>query len=123
MKRIVIDLDNTISITVKGNYQEAIPVPGMVNKIKEYKESGFEIIIYSSRNMRTYEGNIGKINIHTLPVIIEWLNKFNIPFDEIHIGKPWCGENGFYVDDRAIRPDEFKKLSYGEISELLGIKK
>ncbi|HFM3195463.1 TPA: capsular biosynthesis protein, partial [Escherichia coli] len=43
----------------------------------------------------------------------------NIPYDEIIVGKPWCGTNGFYVDDKAIRPSEFISLSETEIAELL----
>lgn len=72
----------------------------------------------TARNMRTYEGNIGKINIHTLPIIIDWLNKHNVPFDEIIVGKPWCGNEGFYVDDRAVRPDEFSRMSMDELNTL-----
>lgn len=71
--------------------------------------------------MRTYNGNIGKINANTLPIIIEWLNKHNVPYDEIHIGKPWCGLNGFYIDDKAIRPNEFLSMSINEIQKLVGI--
>jgi capsule biosynthesis phosphatase len=71
--------------------------------------------------MRTYEGNVGKINIHTLPVITKWLTEHDVPFDEILVGKPWCGNEGFYVDDKALRPDEFTRLSFEEISELLGM--
>ncbi len=69
--------------------------------------------------MRTYDGNVGKINIHTLPTIIEWLDKHAVPYDEIHVGKPWCGFEGFYIDDKAIRPSEFVNLSYDEIQGLL----
>ena len=75
-------------------------------------QQGFEIVICSSRNMRTYEGQIGKINAHTLPVILDWLARHEIPSDEIHVGKPWCGTEGFYVDDKAIRPSEFLALSH-----------
>ena len=73
--------------------------------------------------MRTYDGNIGKIAANTLPIIVDWLKKHDIPFDEIHIGKPWCGQEGFYVDDRAVRPSEFRKHSYDEIKKLLGLEK
>lgn len=69
--------------------------------------------------MRTYENNIGKINIYTLPNIIQWLNKNEIPFDEVIVGKPWCGFEGFYVDDKTIRPSEFVEKSYEEILTLL----
>lgn len=42
-----------------------------------------------------------------------------MPYDEIIIGKPWCGYDGFYVDDKAIRPSEFISLNYEQIKELL----
>ena len=42
-----------------------------------------------------------------------------MPYDDIVIGKPWCGFEGFYVDDKAIRPSEFSTLSYEEICTLL----
>ena len=118
MKRLIMDLDNTITSTVNGDYSNSKPIEGIIEKIRVYKEEGFEIVISSSRNMRTYEGNVGKININTIPIIIEWLNKYNVPYDELYVGKPWCGFDGFYVDDKAIRPDEFISLTYSEIREL-----
>jgi capsule biosynthesis phosphatase len=69
--------------------------------------------------MRTFEGNVGKINIHTLPVVTEWLDRHDVPYDEIHVGKPWCGFEGFYIDDRAIRPSEFTRLTPEEIEALI----
>jgi capsule biosynthesis phosphatase len=69
--------------------------------------------------MRTYEGNVGKISAHTLPIIVTWLQEHDVPYDEIHVGKPWCGHEGYYVDDRAIRPSEFLKYSHEEIVDLL----
>jgi capsule biosynthesis phosphatase len=122
MKRIIIDLDETLCFTKDGNYLESVPNTALIDKITEYKKLGFEIIINTSRNMRTYGSNIGKINAITLPLIIKWLDKHNVPYDEIYVGKPWCGFEGFYVDDKAIRPDEFIKLSYEEILRLLSLK-
>lgn len=118
MKRLIMDLDNTITLTKNGDYVNSKPIAGVIEKIREYKALGFEIVISSSRNMRTYEGNIGKINVHTLPIIIDWLKQHDVPYDEIYIGKPWCGYDGFYVDDRAVRPDEFVKMSYDDIRKL-----
>lgn len=118
MKRLIMDLDNTISLTENGDYKNAKPIIEVIEKIKDYKAQGFEIVISSSRNMRTHNGNVGKINMHTLPTIIAWLDKHNVPYDEIYVGKPWCGHDGFYVDDRAIRPDEFINMTYKEIRKL-----
>lgn len=120
MKRLIIDLDDTLTIGPTKDYTEAVMREDVVVRLREYKAMGFEIVIHSARNMRTYEGNVGKINIHTLPVITAWLDRHEIPYDEIHVGKPWCGFEGFYVDDKAVRPDEFAKLSYEEIRVLTG---
>jgi capsule biosynthesis phosphatase len=119
MKRLIVDLDDTISKTENGDYYSSKPIREMVDKLKEYSSLGFEIVIHSSRNMRTYESNLGKINIHTLPNIIEWLKNNEVPFDEVYVGKPWCGFDGFYIDDKSIRPSEFVKHSYDEIRILL----
>jgi capsule biosynthesis phosphatase len=119
MKRLIVDLDDTISKTENGDYFNSEPIREMVDKLKEYSSLGFEIVIHSSRNMRTYESNLGKINIHTLPNIIDWLKNNEVPFDEVYVGKPWCGFDGFYIDDKSIRPSEFVKYSYDEIRILL----
>ena len=118
-KRLIVDLDNTISITDEGDYANSKPIIKTIQALQRYKEQGFEIVIYSSRNMRTYSNNLGKINIFTLPNIIKWLRKYDVPFDEVFIGKPWCGFNGFYIDDKSIRPSEFHKYSYEEIQKIL----
>ena len=116
------DLDETICSTQHSDYSNSTPKTQVIEKLREFKALGFEIVISTSRNMRTHEGNIGKITAITLPIIIEWLNKHEVPFDEIYVGKPWCGHEGFYVDDKAIRPDEFAELSYEQIKVLTGIK-
>lgn len=118
MNKIIIDLDGTLTEADTNDYKEVKPKMKVIQKLQEYKELGFTIVIMTARNMRTYDGNIGKINIHTLPVIISWLEKNNVPFDEIIVGKPWCGKEGFYVDDRALRPDEFSRMDINDINSL-----
>ena len=116
--KIIIDLDDTICSTKNGDYENSIPKEKVIKKIKEYKNLGFEIIIYTSRNMRTYKGNVDLIKANTLPIIIKWLKKFDVPYDQIIVGKPWPSFGGFYVDDKAIRPDEFINLTYSEIQKI-----
>lgn len=118
---IVIDIDGTLCEIKKQDqsYLEVAPKEDILKKLFYYKQNNFYIILYTSRQMRTFQGNIGKINANTAKTLFDWLGKYNIPYDEIHFGKPWCGKNGFYVDDKAIRPSEFLNLSYEEIEELL----
>lgn len=118
-KRLIVDLDNTITFTVKGDYVNSKPINKTINLLRKYHNDGWEIVIHSSRNMRTYECNVGKINIYTLPNIVSWLNKYDVPYDEIIVGKPWCGFDGFYIDDKAIRPSEFHNMNEDDIRKLL----
>tara|TARA_Y100000589_G_scaffold218356_1_gene205979 strand:- start:4530 stop:4907 length:378 start_codon:yes stop_codon:yes gene_type:complete len=117
--KIIIDLDDTICKTNNGDYENSIPKKEVIEKIKEYKNLGFQIVIYTSRNMRTYKDNVDLIKANTLPLIIRWLKKFEVPYDQIIVGKPWPSYGGFYVDDKAIRPDEFVNLKYSEIQEII----
>jgi capsule biosynthesis phosphatase len=121
MKRLVIDLDDTLTIAGGKDYSNVPPRTDVIARLVEYKSKGFEIVIHTARNMRTHNGNPGKIAVHTLPVITDWLTRHNVPFDEIWTGKPWCGNQGFYIDDKALRPDEFAKMDYSDICALLKI--
>jgi capsule biosynthesis phosphatase len=118
---IVFDIDNTLCGSPKKgeSYLDVEPYLDMVAKLREYKEDGFYIILNTARNMRTYQANLGQINANTGKILFKWLEKHDIPFDEIYFGKPWCGHNGFYVDDKSIRPDEFLKYDHNQINELL----
>jgi capsule biosynthesis phosphatase len=119
-QKIIIDVDNTITIhNSSSSYENKHANVDVVNKIKEYRDKGYEIILFSSRNMKTYDGDISKINLNTLPILTKWLEDNNIEYDGIIMGKPWCGEHGFYVDDKSIRPDEFINLTEQEIHRLL----
>ncbi|MCU1326095.1 MAG: hypothetical protein JWN34_1465 [Bryobacterales bacterium] len=124
-KCIVLDLDGTLCPvkTSQQEYEDLEPFAEMVDKVREYKSAGYYIIIYTSRNMRTYGGNIGLITANTAKMTMAWLDRHEIPYDEIHFGKPWASRVGFYVDDRSVRPDEFLRMSEREINELLAPEK
>nr|WP_298678530.1 hypothetical protein [uncultured Treponema sp.] len=116
----VLDIDGTICPIKKKEerYEDLVPYHSVVEKIKQYHASGAKIILYTSRNMNSYNGNLGLINTHTAPLVLEWLKKWNIPYDEIVYGKVWPGHHGFYVDDRTIRPDEFIKYTPEELTKI-----
>lgn len=119
-KVIVVDVDGTLTGDKGGGeYRDVAPCVEVIERLKELKRQDYWIILNTSRNMRSHNGNIGLILRHTAPVLIDWLARHDIPYDELHFGKPWCGDGGFYVDDRAIRPREFVDLSTDEIEQLL----
>lgn len=114
------DIDGTLCPIKKKEeeYIDLVPNKEMIDKLREYKEGGAKIVLFTSRNMNSYNGNIGLINANTAKVLLKWLDKWDIPYDEIIYGKPWPGHHGFYVDDRTIRPDEFLKYSVDELDEI-----
>lgn len=118
--KLIIDIDGTLC-PLKGlneKYEDLIPYHNIIEKIKYYKKNGATIVLFTSRNMNSFNGNIGLINANTAKILLKWLEKWDIPYDEIIYGKPWPGYKGFYIDDRAIRPKEFLKLTPEEL-ELL----
>ena len=116
----VFDIDGTLCPIKKKDekYEDLVPFARMVEKLRWYKERGARIVLFTSRNMNSYGGNLGAINKHTARILLAWLEKWDIPYDEILYGKPWPGHKGFYVDDRTVRPDEFLSKSVDELDEL-----
>lgn len=120
MFSFVFDVDGTLC-PIKGedeSYADLVPYAVMVEKLREYKAQGARIVLYTSRNMRTYKGDLSLILEHTKPELEAWLAKWDIPYDEIVYGKFWPGHRGLYVDDRAVRPDEFLKYSVEELEDM-----
>jgi capsule biosynthesis phosphatase len=115
----VFDLDGTIC-PVKGpeeDYADLRPFPEMLERMRFLHARGAKLVINTSRNMRSYEGNLGKINKHTASTLLPWLDKWGVPYDELYYGKPWAGHVGLYIDDRAVRPDEFLSSNLEDLSE------
>ena len=116
----IVDIDGTLC-PIKGKderYEDLIPYSEIVDKLRKYHDDGVRIILFTSRNMNTYNGSIGLINANTAKILLSWLDRWKIPYDEIIYGKPWPGHFGYYVDDRAVRPDEFLKYNPDELKEL-----
>lgn len=116
----VFDIDGTLCPIKKKEerYEDLVPYRNMVEKLRCYKKNGAKIVLFTSRNMNSYNGNIGVINKKTAKILLEWLERWDIPYDEIIYGKPWPGHKGFYVDDRTVRPDEFLSYSVDELDRI-----
>ncbi len=115
--RIVIDLDGTICPIKQKHqhYSELQPLPGAVEKLREIKELGHYIIIMTARNMATQEANLGKVMKNIGKVTLDWLEQYQIPYDEIHFGKP---NANLYIDDRALRFQSWDKINEELLDQL-----
>ncbi|MDO9182848.1 MAG: hypothetical protein Q7U04_10595, partial [Bacteriovorax sp.] len=118
-KVIVVDLDNTITIDLpQHSYENKKPNVPLIKRLWLYKRAGFTIIIHTARNMKTQNGDEGKTIANIGRQTLYWLKKHKVPYDSIRFGKPFA-EEGFYLDDKAIRPKEFLDLEYEELIKLL----
>ena len=107
--RICIDLDGVICQLKKEGqtYDQLEPVPGAIEKLKQLKEAGHYIIIQTARHMKTCEGNIGRVLARIGAATLNWLEKNNVPYDEIYFGKPWAQ---IYIDDNAFRFESWDSI-------------
>lgn len=108
--RICIDLDGVIAQLKKEDesYEDVKPIERAIEKIKKLKENGHYIIIYTARHMKSCNGNIGKVIANIGKITLEWLEKYQIPYDEIVFGKPWAD---IYIDDNGYRFEGWDKIS------------
>jgi capsule biosynthesis phosphatase len=115
--RIVIDLDGVICPTRKEHesYADLKPIPGAIENLKQLKEAGDYIILQTSRHMKTSESNIGVVTRKIAKITLDWLEKHQVPYDELYFGKP---NADIYIDDRAIRFESWKDISREKLQKL-----
>ena len=109
--RICIDLDGVVcKLKEPGQtYADLEPVDGAVEWLQRCKNEGHYIILFTARHMKTTEGNVGRVVALQGKVTLDWLDKYNIPYDEIFFGKPWAD---IYIDDNALRFDNWEAMPF-----------
>jgi len=115
--RIAIDLDGTICSIKKPyqSYADLKPLPGAVELIKKLKRNNHYIIIVTARHMATCNSNMGVLIKKIAKITLDWLEKYDIEYDEIYFGKP---NADIYIDDRAIRFNKWEEINEGLLETL-----
>tara|TARA_Y100000310_G_C20507504_1_gene727161 strand:+ start:666 stop:1040 length:375 start_codon:yes stop_codon:yes gene_type:complete len=115
--RICIDIDGTLCETKSDNqeYSDVKPLPHAVECVRRLKEEGNTIILYTARNMKTCNNNVGKVIANIGMITLEWLSRNNIPFDEIYFGKPLAD---VYIDDKGLKYENDWKNIENEINNI-----
>lgn len=101
--RYCFDIDNTlVTYSSRLDSKEDIkPIPSMVNLLRKLHEEGNTIILHTARGMATHNSNLGLVMKKSAIQVLECLEKFAIPYDEIYFGKPHAD---IYIDDKAWNP-------------------
>ena len=108
-RTLVVDIDKTICESPPDkDYSKCKPIESICSKLREEHNKGTYIILYTSRNVRTFKGNLGLINKYTSVILFDWLKNNHVPFDEIHFNKPWGFGDLNYLDDKFLSLEEFQ---------------
>ena len=110
--RFCFDLDSTLVSEPKipGDYTSVEPIRKNIDYLKFLSRKGHEIIISTSRRMKTHHGNVNAAVADIGKLTFDTLAKYDIPYDEIHFGKPYAD---FYIDDKAVN-------AWGDLEKLTG---
>jgi len=108
--RICIDLDGTICELRKNHqsYSDILPKKGAAEMIEKLRKNGHTIIIYTARNMKTQNHNVGKVVKNIGKITLDWLEKYQIYYDEIFFGKP---NADLIIDDRCFRFESWENIN------------
>ncbi len=106
VKTLVIDLDGTLCEQTAGGeeYFTARPLQPMIDQVKEYKAAGWNIVIFTARGMRQFNGDMREAFIHYGMKTTRWLREHDVPFDVLQFGKPSAD---MYVDDKGVDFHDF----------------
>lgn len=107
VRTMVIDVDDTILVTTNRDYANSVPKEDVVSKLREAREKGWHIILFTARGMGRSNGDIESVREEVTREIESFCSRFCVPYDEIMLGKPWAA---MYVDDKGLRPDEFANI-------------
>lgn len=112
-RRFCFDLDMTLVGVpqVPGDYSTCPPIDRNIRLVQQLYEAGHYIIIQTARRMRTHHGNVGSVLADVGPVTFAQLDRYKIPYHDIHFGKPYADA---YIDDLAINSnmDTMRELGW-----------
>ena len=105
-KRIIVDVDETLCVVENRDFINAKPIEEVINKVNEYYEKGYEVVISTARGQNSCKTPEEMQNKY-FKVTKEWLDKAGVKYHSLEIG--YKKNADMYIDDKAIRPDEFIK--------------
>lgn len=97
-KKICFDLDGVICTNTFGDYDKAEPIPEAIKKINQLYNNGYYIIIFTSRFMQLFNGDIEKINSTGYKFTKEQLDMWGLKYHKLLLCKP---EYDIFIDDKA----------------------
>lgn len=104
MKKYCFDLDNTLCITIEGDYLNSKPIIEAVKAVNKLYKDGNYIIIFTARMMGRCNAAVSKVYESIYELTKKQLNDWDVKHHELILGKP---EYDFIIDDKSINFDKF----------------
>lgn len=111
-KRIIVDFDDTIAITTTRDWDSAEPQWDVINKMNNLFDKGWEVWIVTARGQLSCNGDFAKADKKYRKIIETWLSKHSVKYHELHFEKYLAS---YYIDDKALMPEDFVNLEIREI--------
>jgi capsule biosynthesis phosphatase len=104
--RWVFDLDNTLVTKpeISGKYESVRPNRKVISFVQKLFNTGHHIIINTARGMLSCNEDINTITKNVKPCIELTLKKYDIPYHELILGKPY---GDVYIDDKAVNSNDW----------------
>jgi len=100
----VIDIDGTICTQSNPDYENASPMQENIDKINSLYDIGHTIVYHTARGMGRTNNNPSEATSLLYDMTRKQLNGWGVKYHRLFLGKP-AGD--VYVDDKAIRADDF----------------
>ena len=112
-KRIVCDIDDTISVTLNRDWEHAKPIQPVIDKINALFDQGWEIYLVTARgnlSCKTREEADHKYRAQ----IEKWLKEHDVKYTLLSFQKYLAA---YYIDDKGLTPEEFVKLDIRNLQD------
>lgn len=97
-KTLCIDIDGTICVQTRGEYEKAEPFEAARTMVNKLYDEGFRIIFFTARYMGRF-GDAAKAVAYGYETTLNQLRAWGFKFHALHFGKP---PHHILIDDKAL---------------------
>ena len=110
-KRIVVDLDDTLSFTANRDWEHATPNVPLIERLNSLAEKGWLIDIVTARGqLSTSSPQLADAKYRKQ--IEKWLGIHSVRYNSLSFEKLLAR---YYIDDKGLTPEAFLGLDIGQI--------
>ena len=112
-KTVAFDLDDVICYRTSelgaiDKYRSCEPYLEMIDIVNNCYENGCKIIIYTSRGMTCFKGNINDIYSNLYELTVNQLNKWGVKYHQLIMGK---AHYDILIDDKCVNSENINSTN------------